>query len=57
MSRARAALPWLLALAVIAAGVAWFLATHHRVEKIVPMPPRGEASYNPLYALKLALRA
>ena len=57
MSRARAALPWLLALAVIAAGLAWFLATHHRVEKIVPMPPRGEASYNPLYALTLALRA
>ena len=57
MSRMRSALPWLLALAVLAAGVAWFLATHHRVEKTIPMPPRGEASYNPLYALKLALRA
>jgi hypothetical protein len=57
MSRVRAALPWLLALAVLAAGVAWFLATHHRVETTIPMPPRGEASYNPLYALKLALRA
>lgn len=57
VSRARAALPWLLALAIIGAGVAWFLATHHRVEKTVALPPRGEASYNPLYALKLALRA
>ncbi len=57
MSRLRGALPWLLALAVLGAGVAWFLATYERVEKTIPMPPRGEASYNPLYALKLALRA
>ena len=57
MSRLRSALPWLLALAVLAAGVAWFLATHERVSKTIPLPPRGEASYNPLYALKLALRA
>ena len=57
MSRLRSALPWLLALAVLAAGVAWFLATHQRVSKTIPLPPRGEASYNPLYALKLALRA
>ena len=57
MSRLRSALPWLLALAVLAAGVAWFLATHQRVSKTIPLPPRGEARYNPLYALKLALRA
>ena len=57
MSRLRSALPWLLALAVLGVGVAWFLATYQRVEKTIPMPPRGEASYNPLYALKLALRA
>ena len=57
MSRLRRALPWLLALAVLGVGVAWFLATYQRVEKTIPMPPRGEASYNPLYALKLALRA
>ncbi|QNN70854.1 DUF4350 domain-containing protein [Thermomonas carbonis] len=57
MSRTRTALPWLLALAIIAAGVAWFLVTHHRVETTIPLPPRGEASYNPLYGLKLALRA
>ena len=57
MSRARRSLPWLLALAVIVAGLAWFLATHERVEKTIPLPPRGEANYNPLYALKLALRA
>ncbi len=57
MSRLRSALPWLLALAVLVAGVAWFLATHERVSKSIPLPPRGEASFNPLYALKLALRA
>ncbi|HSD17429.1 MAG TPA: DUF4350 domain-containing protein [Thermomonas sp.] len=57
MNRLRSALPWLLALAVLGAGVAWFLATHQRVSKAIPLPPRGEASYNPLYALKLALRA
>lgn len=57
MSRLRNAWPWLLVLAVIAVGVAWFLATHQRVEKTITLPPRGEAAYNPLYALKLALRA
>lgn len=57
MSRLRSALPWLLVVCVIGAGVAWFLATHQRVEKSIPLPPRGEASFNPLYALKLALRA
>lgn len=43
--------------AVVIALIAWWW--HHnykRVEHIVPLPPRGEASYNPLYALKLALR-
>lgn len=57
MSRARRALPWVLALGVLGASAAWFFATHQRVEKTIPLPPRGEASYNPLYALKLALRA
>ena len=57
MSRRRALLPWLLVLAFVAVLAAWFFATHRRVERSVPMPPRGEASYNPLYALKLALRA
>ena len=45
-------------LAVLALGlaVAWWLLTFERVERWVPQPPRGEAAYNPLYALKVALR-
>lgn len=37
--------------------VAWFLHTYERVEKQIVLPPRGEASYNPLYALKKTLQA
>lgn len=37
--------------------VAWFLHTYERVEKQINLPPRGEASYNPLYALKKTLQA
>lgn len=37
--------------------VAWFLHTYERVEKQITLPPRGEASYNPLYALKKSLQA
>ena len=57
MSGSRALVPWLLGGLALAAAIAWFLATHQRVERSFPLPPRGEASYNPLYALKLALRA
>ncbi len=52
----------LIALAILGAAVVialiawWWYHNYKRVEHIVPMPPRGEASYNPLYALKLALR-
>ncbi|NDK39376.1 DUF4350 domain-containing protein [Pseudoxanthomonas gei] len=46
-----------LVVAVAGAGVAWFLHYYERVEKQVDLPPRGEASYNPLYALKKALQA
>lgn len=53
----RAALPWVFGLALLAVLVAWFLATHRRVEKIESLPPKGEASYNPLYALKISLQA
>lgn len=42
-----------LGLALLAA---WWLRTHERVERTVDLQPRGEARYNPLYALKLALR-
>ena len=47
----------LAAVAVVAAGMAWFMHTHERVERQVPLPPRGEAVWNPLYALREALRA
>lgn len=50
------ALASLGAAAVIALIVWWWHHNYKRVEHIVTMPPRGEASYNPLYALKLALR-
>lgn len=38
-------------------GVAWFLHTYEKVEKEIALPPRGEAGYNPLYALKKTLQA
>ncbi|RZA12437.1 MAG: DUF4350 domain-containing protein [Lysobacteraceae bacterium] len=57
MSRARIGLLALLAMVVVGLLVAWFLSNYTRVEREVPLPPRGEAGYNPLYALKLALRA
>ncbi len=57
MTRNRTAIVWsLIALALVAV-VAWWLTMFQRVEREIPLPPRGEASYNPLYALKLALRA
>ncbi len=34
---------------------AWWMHTFERVVKVQTLPPRGEAAYNPLYALKLAL--
>ena len=46
-----------LAALVLGLGVAWFLHTHERVEETIPLPPRGEAAYNPLYALRESLRA
>lgn len=39
-----------------ALAVWWFLETHERVSEEVKLPAKGEASYNPLYALKLSLR-
>lgn len=53
----RIALIALLVLGVAAVAVAWFLHTHHRVEKVLYLPPHGEAGYNPLYALKQTLQA
>ncbi|GMV31698.1 MAG: hypothetical protein AMXMBFR59_38230 [Rhodanobacteraceae bacterium] len=34
-----------------------FLMTFHRVEREIDLPPRGEARYNPLFALKKTLEA
>ncbi|MEO6519623.1 MAG: DUF4350 domain-containing protein [Pseudoxanthomonas sp.] len=53
----RIALIAMLGLALVGAGVAWFLHNYQRVEKQINLPPRGEAGYNPLYALKKALQA
>lgn len=57
MSRMRTLLPALLVALALALGAAWFLSTHERKQETEKLPPRGEATYNPLYALKLALRA
>ena len=46
-----------LACVALAAIGAWWWTTYQRVERWVDLPSRGEASYNPLYALKLALQA
>lgn len=56
-SSARIALIVLLGSGLIAAGTAWFLHTYEKVEKEIALPPRGEAGYNPLYALKKTLQA
>lgn len=51
---------WILAAAIALLlggfGVWWFL-TFERVEQTVPLPPRGEARYNPFFALKQALKS
>lgn len=59
MSRHAAAARTLL-LALLGAGLIglftwWWLRTFERVTESIDLPPRGEAAYNPLYPLKLAL--
>lgn len=44
------------ALVLLAAFVFWWRYTYKLVPSTVTQPPRGEAAYNPLYTLKLALR-
>lgn len=44
-----------IALAAIGLLVAWFLLTFERKTQDFPLPPKGEAVYNPLYGLKVAL--
>lgn len=46
-----------LGLLAAAGGAAWWTYNYEYVETEVTLRPRGEASYNPLYALKLALQA
>jgi len=46
----------LLAL-LVAALMVWWRGTHERIERRIPLPPQGEAAYNPLYLLREALRA
>jgi len=45
----------LLGVGLVAAGTWWWLRTYERVKSTLDLPPKGEASYNPLYALKIAL--
>lgn len=53
----RATLIGLLVAGLIALFVWWWLRTFERVTETIDLPPRGEASYNPLYPLKRALIA
>lgn len=52
----RVVLLTLLGMAVFAGLTGWWLHTHERVERMLPMPRTGEARRNPLYALQVALR-
>ena len=45
----------LLGVGLVAAGTWWWLRTYERVSSTLDLPPKGEAGYNPLYALKIAL--
>jgi len=53
----RALLISLAVLIAVASGVGLFLVLFKPVTEQLPLPPKGEAAYNPLYALKLSLRA
>ncbi|WP_369978670.1 DUF4350 domain-containing protein [Xanthomonas bundabergensis] len=56
-SGTRNALIFLVGLLVTSVLAAWFLGRYERAERELPLPPRGEAAYNPLYALRQTLRA
>lgn len=55
MNRSRIAV-WLAVLALLSLGGYGFYSTFRYVEKEVPLPPRGEARYNPFYAVAESLR-
>ena len=54
--RARIALIVLLVLAGVGLIGAWWVNTHERVARVQNLPPKGEPTYNPLYALKVTLQ-
>ncbi|AVY65123.1 DUF4350 domain-containing protein [Xanthomonas translucens] len=56
-SGTRNALIFLLGLLMTSVLAAWFLGRYERAERELALPPRGEAAYNPLYALRQTLRA
>ena len=52
-------LRWLLGigmLVLVLAGAGWFSLAYEQVPEKVPVPSRGEPTYNPFYALRQALR-
>lgn len=55
MSRTRIALLSLLGVALVGAGVAWWLHTYERVEESIDLPRTREAVTNPLFGLRVAL--
>lgn len=55
MDAVRAVLLALVVAGLVGGFVAWWMHTYKRVVKTIDLPPKGEASYNPLYALKIAL--
>ena len=44
-------------LVALGVAIAWFFHSFERREMTFPLPARGEATWNPLYALKQSLRA
>ncbi|WP_041499709.1 DUF4350 domain-containing protein, partial [Xanthomonas sacchari] len=56
-SGTRNALIFLVGLLLVSVGAAWFFGRYERAEREIVLPPRGEAAYNPLYALRQTLRA
>lgn len=46
-----------LSVVLCALAIAWFFSAFERIEREVELPPRGEARYNPLFALKKTLQA
>jgi len=54
----RARIAVIVLLILLGAGLigAWWFNTHERVARVQTLPPKGEPTYNPLYALKVALQ-